>query len=283
MIDTKKLLDQFLGAGGAQAGEVQGGLQGGLAGLANSDIGKAIQGSLGGLGEKAGAAGRSLGGGGLGGLAGGALAGGLVSVLLGSKKVRKIGGKVLTYGGLAAVGAIAYTAYRNWQAGQSQPQPQPQPHAQSHPASAPPAARQATSVPVLPPPETPFHPASTPGGEQALAHTLVHAMIVAAKADGHVDDAEKARILSQLERFDIDADERTFLDAELSKPLDIDGVVASATTPELAAEIYAASLLVLDGDTAVGGAYLALLAARLKLDPGLKAALEDAVAAATAA
>ncbi len=108
-------------------------------------------------------------------------------------------------------------------------------------------------------------------------------MIVAAKADGHVDDTEKARILSQLERFDIDADERTFLDAELSKPLDIDGVVASATTPELAAEIYAASLLVLDGDTAVGGAYLALLAARLKLDPGLKAALEDAVAAATAA
>ena len=46
---------------------------------------------------------------------GAALAGGALGLLLGSKKGRKMGGKVLTYGGLAALGVLAYKAYGNWQ------------------------------------------------------------------------------------------------------------------------------------------------------------------------
>jgi uncharacterized membrane protein YebE (DUF533 family) len=46
---------------------------------------------------------------------GAALAGGALGYLLGSKKGRKMGGKVLTYGGLAALGVLAYKAYGNWQ------------------------------------------------------------------------------------------------------------------------------------------------------------------------
>ncbi|MQT13837.1 tellurite resistance TerB family protein [Segnochrobactrum spirostomi] len=259
MIDTKKLLDQFLGAGAS----------GQMAGDPLGSIGKALQG---GLGSLAGGAQDALGNkGALGGLAGGAVAGGLVSILLGSKSARKIGGKVLTYGGLAAVGAIAYSAYRNWQAGQGAA------GTPAAPAGGPATVSGPAAAPALPPPGTPFDPASAPGGEAALAHTIVHAMIVAAKADGHVDDAERARILKQLGEIGLDGDERAFLDAELSKPLDIDGVVASATTPELAAEIYAASLIAVTADAPVGRAYLDLLAARLKLDPGLKSALEAAV------
>lgn len=258
MIDTKKLLDQFLGAGaGAQ-----------VTADPLGSIGKALQG---GLGSLAGGAQEALGGkGALGGLAGGAVAGGLVSILLGSKSARKIGGKVLTYGGLAAVGAIAYSAYRNWQSTQGAAGTAPA-------AGAPASVAGPAQAPALPPPGTPFDPAKAPGGEAALAHTLVHAMIVAAKADGHVDDAERARILKQLGEIGLDGDERAFLDAELAKPLDIDGVVASATTPELAAEIYAASLIAVTADAPVGRAYLDLLSARLKLDPGLKSALEAAV------
>ena len=52
----------------------------------------------------------------LSGKGGAALAGGALGLLLGSKQGRKMGGKVLTYGGLAALGAIAYKAYGNWQA-----------------------------------------------------------------------------------------------------------------------------------------------------------------------
>jgi uncharacterized membrane protein YebE (DUF533 family) len=53
-------------------------------------------------------------GGGLGGLlsgaTGGALAAGAMGLLLGNKSARKLGGKALTYGGLAALGVIAYKA-----------------------------------------------------------------------------------------------------------------------------------------------------------------------------
>ena len=51
------------------------------------------------------------------GAGGGALAGGLAAILLGTKTGRKIGGEALKLGGMAAVGALAYKAYRDWQAG----------------------------------------------------------------------------------------------------------------------------------------------------------------------
>ncbi|KAF1029603.1 MAG: hypothetical protein GAK37_01691 [Pseudomonas sp.] len=49
----------------------------------------------------------------LGGVGGGALAAGAMGLLLGNKKARKLGGKALAYGGLAALGVIAYKAYGN--------------------------------------------------------------------------------------------------------------------------------------------------------------------------
>ena len=45
------------------------------------------------------------------GLGGGALAAGTIGVLMGSKKARKIGGTALKYGGLAALGLVAYQAF----------------------------------------------------------------------------------------------------------------------------------------------------------------------------
>ncbi|KAF1009235.1 MAG: hypothetical protein GAK32_01998 [Pseudomonas fluorescens] len=70
-----------------------------------------------------GALGGLLGSGGLGsvlgGAGGGALAAGAMGLLLGNKKARKFGGKALAYGGLAALGVIAYKAYGNWQAQQA--------------------------------------------------------------------------------------------------------------------------------------------------------------------
>lgn len=69
---------------------------------------------LGGLGDLL------SGSGGLGGLlsgfGGGVATGGAIGLLLGNKKARKVGGKVAMYGGLAALGVIAYKAYSNWQA-----------------------------------------------------------------------------------------------------------------------------------------------------------------------
>ncbi|MCG8558873.1 MAG: tellurite resistance TerB family protein [Hyphomicrobiales bacterium] len=185
-----------------------------------------------------------------GGLATGALAGGLAGLLLGGKKPKKLAKSALKVGGAAVVGGLAYKAWRDWQANKSPSGPAP-------PAEV-----------AMPPAGTPFLPA-TAAEEDDLSQALMRAMIAAAKADGHVSDDERARIDTQLEALQIDAEQRAFIDTELAKPLDIDAVAAGAKCPEQAAEIYTASLLAIDPNGAAERGYLAMLGARLKLDPGL--------------
>ena len=235
MFDAKRLLDQFVGG---QGGQGQGGQGGG------GDF--------------------------LRGAGGGALAGGLAAILLGTKTGRKLGGEALKLGGMAAVGALAYKAYRDWQAGK-----QPALAGSQQPA-------QQAPVPMLPAPSgTPFNP-STPNEQQALARHLLRAMIAAAKADGHVDAQEQARIFAEMDKLPLAADDKAFVMDELRAKLDIDAVAGAASTPEEAAEIYAASLLAIDVDNAAERGYLSMLAARLKLDDALIAHLQQNVAQASA-
>ena len=51
-------------------------------------------------------------------------------------------------------------------------------------------------------------------------------------------------------------------------------MAAAATTPELAAEVYLTSLLVVDESSTMERAYLDALARELRLDDGLKRQLE---------
>ena len=90
-MNTRGLLDQLLKSGQDLLQNKAGGTQnkpaaGGLGGLLGGASGS---GGLGGL---------------LSGAGGGALAAGAMGLLLGNKKVRKVGGKVAIYGGLAALG-----------------------------------------------------------------------------------------------------------------------------------------------------------------------------------
>lgn len=94
-------------------------------------------------------------------------------------------------------------------------------------------------------------------------------MVAASKADGHIDATRHANILGQLDKLGVDNGIKTFLLDELRKPLDVDAVAAGVTTPEEAAEIYTASLLVVDVDNLAEQQYLALLAKRLGLEPAL--------------
>ncbi|WP_119461006.1 DUF533 domain-containing protein [Rhodospirillaceae bacterium SYSU D60014] len=245
MLDAKRLLDQFLGS---QAGR----------GLAEKTGGGFDPSQLGDLA-------RNLGDGlGSGSFGGGALAGGLAGILLGSKKGRKLGGSALKIGGLALVGALAYKAYQDWQAGKR-----------------PMAASAPQSDAVLPPPgDTPFNP-STESEQQSLGRHLLRAMIAAAKADGHIDAEEQANIFAEMDKLDLDADDKAFVMDELRARLDVDAVAKAARTPEEAAEIYTASLLAIDIDNAAERGYLALLAARLKLDDALVEHLHATVEGAT--
>jgi uncharacterized membrane protein YebE (DUF533 family) len=186
------------------------------------------------------------------------VAGGLAGVLLGGKTSKKLAKGALKVGGTAALAGLAYKAYTQWQASKSQA---PQ-------AEAPPMKD------ITPRPEgTAFLPSITQQRD-SMSLAILRAMISAAKADGHIDAEEQRRIFGKLDELGLDTEEKAFVIDELRRPLDIDAVVASAATPELAVEIYAASVLAIDPDDPAEQAYLAMLASRLKLDPGLKMAVE---------
>jgi uncharacterized membrane protein YebE (DUF533 family) len=204
---------------------------------------------------------RLLGSGAATGFAGGLLGGG-VAGLLGSKRGRKLAASGLKIGGIAAVGALAYHAYTRYQAGQ---------------AAAPAPSPASAGLPP-PPPGSGFLP--NPADAAALHSVgvvLMRAMIAAAKADGEVDAAENRRVFARLAELDMDAEERSFLLGEFSRPADIDALVRAATTPQMAAEIYTASLMAIEVSHPAESAYLQLLASRLGLAPGLVTELHDAV------
>jgi uncharacterized membrane protein YebE (DUF533 family) len=177
----------------------------------------------------------------------GALTGGALGLLLGRNKSTR---KLATYGGLAALGVMAYKAYGDYklqQEGASRAEPQ--------------------TVDRLPPPQAEQH-----------SQAILKALVAAAKADGHVDARERQVIEGEFARINQDASVQTWLHHELEKPLDPAEVAKAGTTPEIASEMYLASLLVADQQNFMERAYLDELARQLKLDDALKARLEQQLA-----
>ncbi|WP_415763546.1 tellurite resistance TerB family protein [Pseudomonas sp. CP4] len=235
-MNTRGLLDQLLKSG-------QDLLQNKAGGASN----KSAAGGLGGLlGGSSGASGL---GGLLSGAGGGALAAGAMGLLLGNKKVRKVGGKVAIYGGLAALGVLAYKAYGNYNAQKgSAPQNEPQ------------------TLDRLPPAQVEQH-----------SQAILKALVAAAKADGHIDERERELIEGEFTKLDNDQELQHWLHAELNKPLDPTDVARAASTPEMAAEMYIASVMLVDEESFMEKSYLDELARQLKLEPGLKVELERQV------
>lgn len=182
------------------------------------------------------------------GAGGGALAAGTIGLLMGSKKARKIGGSALKYGGLAALGVVAYKAFSTWQQNSAVP------------AGQAPALRTADRIPAA---EAEFH-----------GKAVLRALIAAAKADGHIDDREREMIDQSIAQLTDDREVQLWVDRELRKPLDPADIAGSATTPEIAAEMYLASLLMVDEQNFMERAYLDELARKLNLDPTFKMELE---------
>jgi uncharacterized membrane protein YebE (DUF533 family) len=184
----------------------------------------------------------------LGKYAKGAAAGGALALLLGSR--RGLGGSALKLGSLAAVGALAWKVYQDHQAKQGAAAPAP-----SMP-----------SVPgfaALPAPQLELH-----------SQAMLKAMLAAARADGHMDERERGLVEAELTRLDADPATRRWVEDELRRPVDPAEVARASSSPEMAAEIYLASLLVADQTTTMERAYLDELARGLQLPAGLKADLE---------
>jgi uncharacterized membrane protein YebE (DUF533 family) len=240
-------MQNALRAGGQSSGSSLAGLGGGISdalsglmGGGKGGIGGMLQDVLGDAGKALGS-GNKLALGGLGALAGSLLGGG------GSSMKGAMGGGIM-----AMLGSLAYSALKKS-------------------GSAP----EAQEVPVgLRQPENAQQEEELEQG----AELILKAMINAAKADGQIDPSEIQRIIGKLEKAGADSDARDFVISEMSKPGDLDGIVAAAKSrPQLAAEVYAASLLAIEVDTPAERQYLQNLASGLGLSPEVTSHLEQAV------
>lgn len=225
-MDPRQLLDSFLGAGSAaKAGDL--------------------------LGEARGQLDRM---GPVGGFAGGAAVGGLLALMLGNRKL----GKVARYGGAAALGALAFRAWQNWQA---------------QPGTAAPApAKQDT-----------FLPSAAPAADGApFELALIRAMVGAAAADGHIDTTERRAIAGKIEAMGLDAAAKAFVFDAMADPPTPDAIARAARTPEQASQLWIAARLAATPDEPSERAFLDALSHRLSLPPALVAELEKEIARAGA-
>ncbi|PYC20625.1 tellurite resistance TerB family protein [Pseudomonas mosselii] len=207
--------------------------------------GMSAQDGLGGLlGGLLGGGSGAGGGGGLGGLLGGLLGGGAGNAGAPTQG-RSTGG--VNYAALASLGMMAFQAYQSWQRSQ---------------AAAPQQA--VRTVDQLSGPEAEDH-----------SHAILRALIAAAKADGRIDPQEEQLIYAEIKRHTSDPQLQQWLDEEVSKPLDAAEVAQSAQDPGMAAEMYLASVMLVDDQQDAERAYLDELASALGIDPTLQVHLEQ--------
>jgi len=111
----------------------------------------------------------------------------------------------------------------------------------------------------------------TPNEQKRLEQSseiVLRAMINAIKADGRVDQDEINRMMGKFSEIGVDAEGQRYLMTQLQQPMETEKLIAAAKgQPDLAAQIYAASLLAIEVDTQAEKNYLDQLAADLGIAP----------------
>lgn len=187
----------------------------------------------------------------LSGFLGGVAGGGLTSLVSG-KGSKKTGKKAVKYGALAAVGGLAWKAYKQYSEQNSNTQHQ--------------TAKQTSNFDYAPEtmPEQSFqHVVEDESGAGQLI--LMRAMIAAAYADGHIDETERQKIFAAVENMQLSMQEKAMLFDELRKPMQLVELVQAVPDAQTGIEVYAASASAIDLQQSVSEQYLAALANQLCL------------------
>ncbi len=172
--------------------------------------------------------------------------------------------------------------------GQQAPSGKPQP-LPGGPKSAPPARGSVprsgpwggtTSAPAKPAPTdawspVPGVPAPPPiAAEDREGLLMLRAMIAAAKADGHVDAEERARIADQLDAAGLGSAARDAVLAEFDRSVTPEALAREAADPMLAAQVYAAAVAGAGNIEGAERAWLDGFAKALRLDRAATEAIE---------
>jgi uncharacterized membrane protein YebE (DUF533 family) len=254
MFDAKQLLNELLGAQGAQTAGNVADRAGATVSRAWSQARSQLQGT-----QAAAALDQAKQFASENKLATGAALGGLAALLFGTRSGRSIAGGAVRAGALAGLGGLAYEAFTNYQQGKPL-------------TAGAPGLDGLTAAPA----GSAFHQDSHTSESATL---LIRAMIAAAAADDVVDNVERTRIVGQMHAAGMDADAARFLDEEIKHPASIPDLAAGAGgSPELGAQIYAAAALSAGDPSPAETEFLAKLAAALQLDSGLVANLRAAAA-----
>ena len=179
--------------------------------------------------------------------------GALLGALMGGS--RSTTANTLGGGMMGLLGMMAYKALKNSMGGSagvtSQPQTQvPQEYVQPSPQ------QQATD-----------------------AEIIITAMIDAAKADGQVDADEFQRITSSLQKNGLGQDGLNYVIQKLQGPMETAKIVAAVKgRPELAAQVYSASLMAINVDTDAERRYLTKLGKAMGLNDSVMQNIEQLTA-----
>ncbi|EHJ92662.1 tellurite resistance TerB family protein [Vreelandella boliviensis] len=181
------------------------------------------------------------------------LGGGAMGMLIGSKRGRSMGGKALKYGAIAGVGVLAWKAWQSSQAAKNG-------NAQQNTAQ---NASEGERVEVL-------------SGEyqERRSLELLQAMIMAARADGNIDEQEQALITEQIDALGADQEMHNWVEQQLNAPLDAQALAREADSPQAAREMYLISVAVTDDQNPMERAWLDQLGSALNLPKEMTAELE---------
>lgn len=135
----------------------------------------------------------------------------------------------------------------------------------------------AGAVPVVPPvPPVPSVPGAIEAALDPVAR-IIRLAVSAAKADGTLNDQERALILARAREAGLEP----AVEAELNQVRPLADIVGGVTDPAMKNELYVLAFTIIRADESVSGAeriYLAQLAHQLGLDPAAVQSLENETA-----
>lgn len=170
---------------------------------------------------------------------------GSLTSLFGKKQPSTGGSTLAKVGSIAALGALAYQAYKMYSDNQNTTAPAQSNFSHEH-----------------------------KGDLEASSHAILRAMIAAAASDGEIDPQERALIINEV----ADPQDQQWLQQEMSRPATPADIAREVgNNPALAAEVYLAARMVCGDLARKEIVFLAQLSEALNLDEKLVDSLEKQV------